>query len=96
MLKYDFIKDHTFAKDLFKSKLMNMDDIDYDFLLDKKKLFYYNKTLYKDYILKNLKHPKSPNKPWYKNFLMISQRKIIYLYERSFKKKLIIFLMPNK
>jgi len=39
MLKYDFIKDHTFAKDLFKSKLMNMDDIDYDFLLDKKNYF---------------------------------------------------------
>ena len=38
------------------------------FVLDaqkRKKLFYFNKSLYKTFFSKYLKHSKSPNKPWY-------------------------------
>ena len=75
MLKYEFIFNHNLCLNLLGSKLINVEDIDYKFLSNKKKLFYFNKSLYRNYFSKYLKHPKSPNKPWYEIFYDFTTKK---------------------
>ena len=65
-LKYMY--DHTYERYLLKSKIINIENINKNHLLDKKKIFNYDKKRYESYFNKYIKHPKATEKPWYEVF----------------------------
>ena len=60
--------DHTYERYLLKSKIINIENINKNHLLDKKKIFNYDKKRYESYFNKYIKHPKATEKPWYEVF----------------------------
>jgi hypothetical protein len=68
MEKYLYIHDNTTRIEFMGQQEINIDNYDKNLLKNSKKIFYYNKELYKSYLTNYLKHSSSANIPWYKAF----------------------------
>ena len=66
--KYKYVHDNETRIGFMGSKIINIDSDNSKLLKDKRKIFSYNKKLYRDYLKNFLKYKSSPNVPWYKNF----------------------------
>ena len=66
--KMIYVRDNGQRIEFLGSKTINIDNFDETFFLNSKKLFYFNKKLYKKYVNNYLKHSRSKKEPWYISF----------------------------
>ena len=66
--KIKHVRDNSQRIEFLDSKTINIDSFDETFFLNNKKLFYFNKELYKNFVTNYLKHNRSKKEPWYISF----------------------------
>jgi len=67
--KHKYIRDNSQRIEFMEQKQINIDNFGEKLLFNKKKLFSYNKKLYKEYFRNYLKHDLSKKVPWYVSFV---------------------------
>ena len=68
MEKIKYMRDNTIRLEFLGTKTINIDNFDDSVFLNKKKLFSFNRNLYKDFVNNYLKHHLSKKEPWYISF----------------------------
>lgn len=68
MEKYIYIHDNTTRIEFMGQKKINIDNFNKKLLKSRKKIFYFDKKLYKSYLTNYLKHSSSAKVPWYVSF----------------------------
>ncbi len=66
--KIKHVRDNSQRIEFLGSQTINIDSFDETFFLNSKKLFYFNKELYKNFVTNYLKHNRSKKEPWYISF----------------------------
>ena len=68
MEKIKYMRDNTIRLEFLGTKTINIDNFEDSVFLNKKKLFSFNRNLYKDFVNNYLKHHLSKKEPWYISF----------------------------